>query len=156
MRPSDRAHWLHYLVILILVTTPHCNAQSTSERRWEKADLIVEGRITETTTENGVQVSKLAVDKVLKTETLASQPYSKGTVQNLVLQVPANTLAQNQIHRFFLEEKQGAYRVIAAERVEDAQQVNLVNSGSIGFLLLILIALISSQRPLLVQENRGK
>ena len=140
----------------MLVTTPHCRAQSVSERRWEKADLIVEGRITETTTENGVQISKLVVDRILKTETLASEPYSKGTVQNLLLQIPANTLAQNQIHRFFLEEKQGAYRVIAAERVEDAQQAQLMNSGSIGFLLLILIALIASQRPFLVPENRGK
>ena len=140
----------------MLVTTPQCRAQSVSERRWEKADLIVEGRITETTTENGVQISKLVVDRILKTETLASEPYSKGTVQNLLLQIPANTLAQNQIHRFFLEEKQGAYRVIAAERVEDAQQAQLMNSGSIGFLLLILIALIASQRPFLVPENRGK
>ena len=140
----------------MLVTNPQCRAQSVSERRWEKADLIVEGRITETTTENGVKISKLAVDRILKTETLASEPYSKGTVQNLVLQIPANTLAQNQIHRFFLEEKQGAYRVIAAERVEDAQQAQLMNSGSIGFLLLILIALIASQRPFLVPENRGK
>ena len=156
MRLGDRAHWLQYLVILILVTTPYCNAQSTSERRWEKADLIVEGRITETTTENGVHISKLAVDRVLKTETLASQPYSKGYMETLILQIPANNLAHNQIHTFFLEENQGTFRLIAAERVEDAQQAQLLNTGTIGFLLLVLIALISSQRPILVPEDKRK
>ena len=140
----------------MLVTTPYTNAKSTSERRWEEADLIVEGKITETTTENGVHISKLAVEKVLKTGTLASQPYYKGYVETLILQVTANTLAQNQVHRFFLEESQGEYKLIAAERVEDAQQLQMMNTGSIGFLLLILIALIASQRPLIVPENRGK
>ena len=84
MRPSYRARWLQFLFILILVTTPHCRAQSASERRWDRADLIVEGRITETTTENGIQISKLVVDRILKTETLASEPYSKGYVENLI------------------------------------------------------------------------
>jgi hypothetical protein len=154
MKPGDRAHWLQYLVILMLVTTHHCFAISSSERRWEKADLIVEGKITETTTENGIQISKLTVNRILKTETLASQPYSKGHVENLILQIPANTLAQNQIHTFFLEDYHGTYRLIAAERVEDAQQTKLMNTGSIGFLLLILIALISSQRPLLAPEKK--
>ena len=153
MRLGDRAHWLQLIITVMLVTTPNCFAQSTSERRWEKADLIVEGRITETTTENGLHISKLAVDRVLKTETLASQLYSKGYMENLILQIPANNIAQNQIHTFFLEEKQGTFRLIAAERIEDAQQQQLLNTGSIGFLLLVLIALIASQRPLLVPEK---
>ena len=153
MSPSDRARWLQCLVILMLVTTPQGRAQSASERRWEKADLIVEGRITETTTENGVQISKLAVDRILKTETLASEPYSKG-YENLILHVPANTLAQHQTHRFFIEEKQGTYRILAAEQVEKPAQTPFMNSGSYGFILLILIALIAAQRPLILPENK--
>ena len=153
MKPGDRAHWLQCLVILMLVTTQHCNALSTSERRWEKADLIVEGRITETTTTDGVQISKLAVDRILKTETLASEPYSKGYVENLILQIPANTLTQNQTHRFFLEENQGTYRLIAAEKVENPKQTQLMNPGSYGFLLLIVIAILASQKPLVLPEN---
>ena len=142
-------------MILMLVTTPNCRAQSASERRWEKADLIVEGKITETTTENGVQISKLAVERILKTETLASEPYSKG-YETLILHVPANTLAQQQAHRFFIEESQGTYRLLAAEQVENPAQTPFMNSGSYGFILLILIALLASQRPILVPEKGSK
>ena len=154
MRPSYRARWLQFLLILMLVTTQRCNAQSASEKRWDKADLIVEGRITETTTENGIQISKLAVDRILKTETLASEPYSKGYVENLILHVPANTLAQHQTLRFFIEENQGTYRLLAAEQVENPAQTPLMNSGSYGFLVLIVIALVASQRPLILPENK--
>jgi hypothetical protein len=154
MRPSYRARWLQFLLILMLVTTQRCNAQSASEKRWEKADLIVEGRITETTTENGIQISKLAVDRILKTETLASEPYSKGYVENLILHVPANTLAQHQTLRFFIEENQGTYRLLAAEKVENPVQTPYMNSGSYGFILLIVIALVASQRPLILPENK--
>ena len=153
MRPSYRARWLQFLLILMLVTTQRCNAQSASERRWDKADLIVEGRITETTTEDGVQISKLAVDRILKTETLASEPYSKG-YENLILHIPANTLAQHQTLRFFIEENQGTYRLLAAEQVENPAQTPLMNSGSYGFLVLIVIALVASQRPLILPENK--
>lgn len=154
MRPSNRARWLQFLLILMLVTTQRCNAQSASEKRWDKADLIVEGRITETTTENGIQISKLAVDRILKTETLASEPYSKGYVENLILHVPANTLAQHQTLRFFIEENQGTYRLIAAEKIENPAQTPFMNSGSYGFIFLILIALVASQRPLILPENK--
>ena len=154
MRPSYRARWLQFLLILMLVTTQRCNAQSASEKRWDKADLIVEGRITETTTEDGIQISKLAVDRILKTETLASEPYSKGYVENLILHVPANTLAQQQTLRFFIEENQGTYRLLAAEKVENPAQTPFMNSGSYGFLVLIVIALVASQRPLILPENK--
>ena len=136
------------------MTTQRCNAQSASEKRWDKADLIVEGRITETTTENGIQISKLAVDRILKTETLASEPYSKGYVENLILHVPANTLAQHQTLRFFIEENQGTYRLLATEQVENPAQTPYMNSGSYGFLILIVIALVASQRPLILPENK--
>jgi len=154
MRPSNRARWLQFLLILMLVTTQRCNAQSASEKRWDKADLIVEGRITETSTENGIQISKLAVDRILKTEKLASEPYSKGYVENLILHVPANTLAQHQTLRFFIEENQGTYRLIAAEKIENPAQTPFMNSGSYGFIFLILIALVASQRPLILPENK--
>ena len=154
MRPSYRARWLQFLLILMLVTTQRCNAQSASEKRWDKADLIVEGRITETTTENGIQISKLAVDRILKTETLASEPYSKGYVENLILHVPANTLAQHQTLRFFIEENQGTYRLLAAEQVENPAQTPYMNSGSYGFIILIVIAWVASQRPLILPENK--
>ena len=136
----------------MLVTTPQCRAQSTQERRWEKADLIVEGKITGTTTENGVQISSLTVDRVLKTGTITNDHYSKGLIQSIMLQIPANSLAQNQDHRFFLEETQGTYRLIAAEKIE-APEKQLMNTGSYGFLMLIMIALVASQRPLLMPDK---
>jgi hypothetical protein len=154
MRLGYRARWLQSLLVAFLVTIPCCNGTTPLKRRWENADLIIEGRIIETKTENGAQVSTIAVDRILKTETIACEPYTKGYVEGLTLQVSANSLSQHLTLRLFLEEDQGAYRIIAADVVEDGQQPSLIDPGSTGLLMLIAMAVAVSQRPVITLDKK--
>lgn len=153
MGPSDRARRLQAILVAILVTAPTCYAATPIERRWENSDLVIEGRIIETRTKNGVPISTIAVDRILKTETITYEPYTKGYVEGLTIQGPANSLTPHQTLRLFLEEDQGRYRIIAAEAVENEGQLPLIDPGSTGLLLLIAMSLAVSQRPIIIPRN---
>ncbi|TFH15253.1 hypothetical protein E4H04_08700 [Candidatus Bathyarchaeota archaeon] len=153
MNPGDRAGWLQVLFFLILVTAPICKAATPTERRWEKADLIIEGRVTETKTLNGVLLSTVAVDRILKTGFLECEPiYSKGYVEGLTLQVQASNLPADQPHRVFLEETPEGYSIIASEKIEE-NPIMPIDPGASGLLLLIMIAIIASHKPALLPEK---
>ncbi len=145
MTPGNRAHWLQVLVFIIIVTAPICNAATPNERRWEKADLIVEGVITETTALNGNIVSSVSVDRVLKTGFLElNQLYLKGYVDDLTFQVQASNIPVGEPKRLFLEETDAGYRVIASESIEE-QNPELLDPGLSGLIILILITVIASR-----------
>ena len=97
-----------------MVTPPICSAATPNERRWEKADIIIEGKIAETTAINGDMFSNVSVDRVLKTENFElNQLYLKGYVDDLTFQVQASSLPTEQSQILFLEETETGYRVIA-------------------------------------------
>ena len=111
----------------------------------KKADLIVEGKITETTALSGNMVSSFSVDRVLKTGFLElNQLYLKGYVDDLTFQVQASTIPEGQPQRLFLEETETGYRVIASEMIEE-QKPELFDPGISGLLVLILIVAIASR-----------
>ncbi len=139
--------------MIMLVTPNYCCALTPTERRWENADLIVEGIVIETTTENNMLVSTIQVDRILKTEIIITDLYMKGYVEELLIQVPASSLAQYQPHRIFLEEDQGTYTIIATEEIKDQKQAQLIHPGSTGLLVLIFISAIS-QRPLIFSKRK--
>jgi hypothetical protein len=152
MNSGDKAHWLQILILLIVVTASVCNAATPNERRWEKADLIVEGKITETANLNGNIVSTVTVDRVLKTGHLElTYFYSKGYVNDLTFQIQASNLPTGQPQRIFLEETQTGYRIIASEKIKE-QKPELIDPGVSGLLLLITVTVIASQRS--IGENR--
>jgi len=93
MRPSYRAKWLQLILVAIIITIPLCRAELTPmTRRWETADLIIEGKIIETRTREGVPESTINVERILKTDSQTVNPlYSKGHVEGLSIKVPANT-----------------------------------------------------------------
>ena len=145
MIPKDKAHWLQVLVFIILVTAPLCNAATPNERRWEKADLIVEGTITETTALNGNMVSSVLIDRVLKTGFMElNQLYLKGYADGVTIQIQASNLPTAQPQRLFLEKIETGYRVIASETIEE-QKPELIDPGVSGLLVLILITAIASK-----------
>ena len=153
MRLSDRARWLQFLLLMLLVTPVYSSALTPTQRRWENADLIVEGIVIETTTENNTLVSTIQVDRILKTEIIITDLYMKGYVEELLIQAPASNLAHYQPHRIFLEEEQGTYTIIAAEEIKDQNQAQLIHPGSTGLLILMLIA-IATQRPLILPKKK--
>ncbi|TRO51350.1 hypothetical protein E2P71_09185 [Candidatus Bathyarchaeota archaeon] len=111
----------------------------------KKADLIVEGKITEITALSGNMVSSFSVDRVLKTGFLElNQLYLKGYVDDLTFQVQASTIPEGQPQRLFLEETETGYRVIASEMIEE-QKPELFDPGISGLLVLILIVAIASR-----------
>ena len=111
----------------------------------KKADLIVEGKITEITALSGNMVSSFSVDRVLKTGFLElNQLYLKGYVDDLTFQVQASTIQEGQPQRLFLEETETGYRVIASEMIEE-QKPELFDPGISGLLVLILIVAIASR-----------
>ncbi len=126
-----------------------------TELRWEKADLIVEGRITETQTVNGVQVQTLMVDRIIKTETIEATPlYAKGYVEGLTLQIPASGLPTDQAQLLFLKETPEGYRILATEPVENNTTVKIIDPSFSGLMILRLLAILVSQRPLLLPEKK--
>ncbi len=133
MRPSDRHQWIQFLALLILVTPPTISATPT-EKRWETADLIVEGRITPNST-------TLTVDRILKTETIALQAdYTKGQVASLALQVPASSMEAGKPYLVFLEETNQGYEIIYVEKTEP-QTPPTLNPATTGLTVLTLLAL---------------
>ena len=153
MRPSDRARLLQFLILLMLVTPSVCSALTPQEQRWEKADLIVEGRITETLTVKGEQVQTLVVDRILKTENMVTAPYSKGYIKGLTLQIPSSTLSKGETQLYFLENTSKGYRVLAAEPVENNTAIKIIDPSFTGLLMLMLLAILVSQRPQLLPEE---
>jgi hypothetical protein len=155
MKPSDRAHLLQVFIAFILVTPSVCHALTPQELRWEKADLIVEGKITGTQTVNGEQVQTLIVDRILKTEHMeVPASYSKGYVEGLELQIPASSLSTDETQLLFLENTSKGYRIIAAEPVENHTAIKIIEPGFSGLLMLILLAILVSQRHPIIPEKR--
>jgi len=153
MNPGDRVRWLQFLLLMLLVTPSYSSALTPTQRRWENADLIIEGIIIETTTENNTLVSTIQVERILKTEITITNLYMKGYVEELLIQAPTSNLAHYQPHRIFLEEDQGAYAIIAAEEIKDQNQAQLIHPGSTGLLVLMLIAIVT-QRPLILPKRK--
>jgi hypothetical protein len=140
--------------LLLLVTPSYSSAITPTQRRWENADLIVEGIVIETKTENNKLVSTIQVDRILKTEITITNLYMKGYVEELLIQAPANSLANYQPYRIFLEQDQDTYMIMAAEKIDDQNQVQLIHPGSTGLLVLMLIA-IATQRPQILPKKKG-
>ena len=130
------------MVFLIMVTPDTCMAITPNERRWETADLIIEGRIIETQTIEDKQVSTVQVDRILKTETIEMAPlYAKGSVAELELQVPASSLPKTETHIMFLEETDNGYEIIYSEKSDTQVKPQRVSPEIIGFTALILLTL---------------
>ena len=127
---------------MLLVTPVTCTAITPNEKRWETADLIIEGRIIETHTVEDNQVSTVQVDRILKTETIERTPlYAKGSVAELELQVPASSLPKTETHIMFLEETENGYEIIYSEKSDTPVKPQRVNPEIIGFTALILLTL---------------
>ena len=126
----------------MLVTPATCTAITPNERRWETADLIIEGRIIETQNVKDKQVSTVQVDKILKTETIEMTPlYAKGSVAELEILVPASSLSTTETHIMFLEETDDGYEIIYSEKSDTQITPKRVSPEIAGFTALILLTL---------------
>ena len=132
MRPSDKHHWIQFLVLLILATPLTVYATPT-ENRWENADLIVEGRITPDQT-------TLTIERILKTKTIITQDYTKGQVASIAIQVPESTMKTEKPYIVFLEETDQGYEIIYAEENPQTTPPTL-NPATTGLAALTLLAL---------------
>ncbi len=129
-------------MFLILVTPATCTAITPNEKRWETADLIIEGRIIETHPYENRQVSTVKVDRILKTETIEMTPlYSKGSVAELEILVPASNLDPTKTHLMFLEETETGYEIIYSEKSDTQVRPYRVSPEIAGFSALILLTL---------------
>lgn len=154
MRPSYRVKWLQIILVAVLITIPSCRAElPPMTRRWETADLIIEGKIIETRTRKGVLESTVNVERILKTDSQTVNPlYSKGHVEGLYLKIPANILEPHQTHLLFLEKTGTGYNLLYSEKVEDPIKSPKSTQGTFGLLTLIIITLISSRRMVLTTK----
>ncbi|MCW4011596.1 MAG: hypothetical protein NWF07_01250 [Candidatus Bathyarchaeota archaeon] len=142
MRPSDKTRWIQVLVFMMLVTPIACTAITPNERRWETADLIIEGRILETKTIEEEQVSIVQVDRILKTETIEMAPsYAKGSVAELEIQIPASNIDTTKTHIIFLEETDNGYEIIYSEKSDTQVTPQGVSPEVAGFTALIILTL---------------
>lgn len=140
-----------------MVTPPVCSALTPSELRWEKADLIVKGRITESLTVNGELVQTLVVDRILKTDQMqAPTSYSKGYVENLELEISASSLSTETTQLLFLEDTTNGYRIIASEPVENNTGMKLIDPSFSGLLILMFLAIAVLQRNQVITEKRSE
>ena len=155
MRPSYRVKWLQLILVAIIITIPLCRAELTPmTRRWETADLIIEGKIIETRTREGVPESTINVERILKTDSQTVNPlYSKGHVEGLSIKVPANTLEPHQKHLLFLEQTGTGYNLLYSEKVEDQINPSISTPGTTGLLALFIITVISS-RPIALTTKK--
>jgi hypothetical protein len=125
----------------MLVTPTVCIATTTQER-WETADLIVEGRIIETKTILDNQVSIIKVDRILKTETIEMSPaYAKGAVAELEIQVPASNIDPEATHILFLKETDTGYKITYSEEADTPKTPPLISPEASGLTALILLTL---------------
>lgn len=128
--------------MLMLVTPITCRGITPNERRWETADLIVEGRIIETKNIEDILVSTVQVDRILKTETLSiATTYAKGSVAELEIQVPASNLDPLETHILFLEETEIGYRITYSEKSDTPITPLPISPEIAGFTALILLTL---------------
>jgi hypothetical protein len=128
--------------LVMLVTPATCMAITPNERRWETADLIIEGRIIETQNVEDKQVSTVQVDRILKTQTIEMAPlYAKGSVAELEIRVPASSLSTTETHIMFLEETDSGYEIIYSEKSDTQITPQTVSPEIIGFTALILLTL---------------
>ena len=129
-------------MFLMLVTPATCIAITPNERRWETADLIIEGRIIETKTIEEKQVSTVQVDRILKTETIEMTPlYAKGSVAELEIQIPASNMDSTKTYIIFLEETDNGYEIIYSEKTDTQVTPQRVSPEIAGFTALIILTL---------------
>ncbi|MCB2171743.1 hypothetical protein KQH65_03275, partial [archaeon] len=82
------------------------------------------------------------VDRILKTETIEMAPlYSKGSVAELEILVPASNLDPTKTHLMFLEETETGYEIIYSEKSDTQVRPYRVSPEIAGFTALILLTL---------------
>ncbi|MBD3172629.1 hypothetical protein GF326_09170 [Candidatus Bathyarchaeota archaeon] len=155
MRPSYRAKWLQLILVAIIITIPPCRAELTPmTRRWETADLIIEGKIIEIRTREGIPESTIDIERILKTDSpTVNTLYFKGHVEGLSIKIPANNLEPHQTHLLFLEQTGTGYNLLYSEKVEDQVNPSISIPGTTGLLALFIITLISSRQMVLTTKK---